>query len=475
MDNCSARITLNTLSFYSDATRRRVLLDIKRTLVIALPLIGAQLLQVGNGLADALVAGQLGQVELAAGGIAAGIWFFASLSCIGLMAGLSPTLSKLIGQRRRVIVGSVFRQGLWLGVITGCIATATALLIAALLPYLSLQAELVPFIRQYLISASWSLPAFAVVMACRNVCEATGFTRPVLFVQILGLAINIFADLAFGLGWFGFPKLGLFGIGMATSAVMISMAIALLLYLRRDRFARFNLLSTFEWPRWRDIQPMLVLSIPIYFTLLFEAGLFFATAMQMGMIGTLEAAAHYIAIGVTSICFMLPLGLSFAVTARLGRVYGRQSLPAAKLRICSGLIITLIMAMLTVSALLLLRYPLISLYTDDAQLISIAAQLLVLAALFQLSDGAQVALIGILRGLQDVRVPMLINAFSYWGIAFLLGYFSAHHWGYGAAGLWWGLIIGLSVAALLLAVRLINKMTLFEKQGGFQQVSDQSE
>ncbi|OED41123.1 hypothetical protein AB833_10200 [Chromatiales bacterium (ex Bugula neritina AB1)] len=437
---------------------------------MAVPLIGAQLLSVSNGLVDALVAGQLGRAELAAGGIAAGIWFFASLSCIGLMGGLSPTLSRLIGQRRRNIVGAVFRQGLWLAVITGGIATATALAVAALLPRMSLEAELVPLIRQYLLTAAWSLPAFAIVMACRNACEATALTRPVLIVQVLGLGINILADLAFGLGWFGFPQFGLMGIGIATSVVMITMAAALLFYLSGKRFARYNLLSAFEGPRWADIRPMLVLSIPIYLTLLFEAGLFVSVSLQMGMIGTIEAGAHYIAIGVTSFCFMLPLGLSFALTARMGRVYGRQSLAAAKLRIVSGLLITVMLAVFTIFTLIVFRYPLISLYTDDPELIAVAAQLLLLAALFQLSDGAQVALLGLLRGLQDVRVPMLINAFSYWAVAFPLGYFSAHRWGYGATGLWWGLIAGLSVSALLLALRLVSRINLYNRQGGFAAV-----
>lgn len=445
--------------------RRRLLLDIKRTLAIALPLIGAQLLQVGNGLVDALVSARIGSVELAAGGIGAGIWFFCSLSAIGLMAGLSPTLSRLIGQHKQSKVGSVFHQGLWLGVLTGVIATVGCLVLATTLPHWGLQEELVPLIGQYLYTACWGFPAFAVVMACRNVCEAVNFTRPVLLVQFLGLLVNIVADLAFGLGWFGAPELGLAGIGMSTSLVMLSMSVALLVYLRRDRFVRFNLLSHFEWPQWNQIKPILLLSIPIYFTLVFEAGLFFATAVQMGMIGTMEAAAHYIATGVTAACYMLPLGLSFALTARVGRVYGRGCLSAVRLRVASGLVVTLIMAIATASLLVLFCRPLISLYTDDPQVMAIATQLLLLAAVFQLSDGAQVALIGILRGIQDTRVPMVINAFSYWAIAFLVGYYSAHHLGYGATGLWGGLILGLSVAAVLLAFRLRERLGSFRRMG----------
>lgn len=438
----------------SPASSSALLADMRRTLRLGIPLIGAQLLQMGNGLVDALVAGRLGRAELAAGGIGSSLLFVASLACIGLMAGLSPTLSRLIGQRRRAFVGTVFRQGLWLGLLTGTLALLVLLGIAGFLHWLPLETELIPLIRQYLYTACWSLPFIALVMAARNVCEATGLTRPVLLVQSLGLAVNIVADLGLGLGWFGMPQWGLYGIGLATTLVNVCMTLALFTLLFGTRFSRYNLFADIDRPRWEHLRPMLALSIPIFFALLFEAGLFVATAVQMGTLGTLEAGAHYIAIGATSFCYMLPLGLSFALTARIGKVMARQQMPSLHLRIVSGCLLTIAMAIATALLLVLFRQPITALYTSDMEIRQFAASLLLLSALFQLSDGAQVALIGILRGLHDTRVPMLINAFSYWVVAFGLGYYSAHHLGYGAYGLWAGLIIGLSVAACLLGWRL---------------------
>lgn len=421
---------------------------------MAVPLIGAQLLQMCNGLVDAVVAGRLGRTELAAGGIGGTVWFMVSLLCIGLMAGLSPKLSELIGHGRRNAVGALFRQGLWLGVTAGIIGWGLMLLIRALLPATAIDPEIVPLAQDYLLTACWSMPALAIVLAARNVCEATNLTRPVLLVQLGGLLVNIVVDLTLGLGLFGFPKLGLLGIGLATSAVSVCMAAALLWLLTKPQFKRYNLFAQFDPPSWQHIGPMLALSLPIFLALVFEAGLFAATGYQSGILGTLQASAHFIAIGATAFCYMLPLGLSFALTARVGRAYGRGQIHALELRVYSGVLLTIAMAALTAVVLLLFRYQIASIYTSDIELRNFAASLLLVSVVFQLSDGLQATLIGMLRGLQDTKVPMLINLFSYWAVAFGIGYWLAHHAGWGVYGLWAGLIIGLTVSATLLGLRL---------------------
>lgn len=437
--------------------------DLLRTLRIGLPLIGAQLLQMGNGIVDTIVAGRIGNQELAAGGIGASLWFVTSLLCIGLMAGLSPTLSGLIGERRRVFVGRVFRQGLWLALMTGFLALGILVLIRQNISHFPLDPTLPPLISNYLLGALWSLPFFALVMAARNMCEATGLTRPVLLVTALGLLINMVLSSVLGLGLLGFPALALLGIGIATTVVNISMAVVLLLLIRGKRFARFQLFASIERPEWTFIGPMLTLSIPIFLGMLFEAGLFVATSIQAGMIGVAEAGAHQIALTTSAVCFMLPLGMSFALTARIGRAAGVRSMSSIRLRIFSGTLLTLALAVLTATSLVLFRYPIAAVFTSDPQLIAFAANLLLLGAVFQLSDGSQVMLIGMLRGLHDTRVPMLINAFSYWVVAFGFGIYAAHILGYGLHGLWFGLILGLSLASVLLGLRLKWKLNALQE------------
>ncbi len=443
----------------------------RRTLLLALPLMAAQVLQMGNSFADALVAGRLGRVELAAGGIATSLFFFASLACIGLTAGLSPTLSRMIGQGRRAYVGEVFRQGLYLGGATGALAMLGLWVVYKSVPDWSFEPELIPLIQDYLQVALWALLPLGLFMACRNVLEATAWTGPVLMVQLIGLIVNVLGNLAFGLGYFGAPKLGLLGIGLSTLVVHLCILLVVVLILCHKKLHRYHLFERWSAVDFTVIGGMLKLSVPIYVGMVFEAGLFLATAIQMGMLGGLEAAAHYIAINMAAFCYMLPLGLSFVLTARIGRAMGRQNPPVSIfLRLVSGSFVALIMVLCTMALLIFLRFPLTDLYGADEQVQALAANLLLLAALFQLSDSAQICLIGMLRGLHDTFIPMVINAFSYWAVAFALGYYLAHHMGWRAYGFWTGLIVGLSLASLLLGMRLrrVYREYQIEQTGGFK-------
>lgn len=434
--------------------------DARRALRIALPLMGAQVLQIGNGLVDALVAGRLGRAELAAGGMGAGLWFFVSMSCIGLMAGLSPTLSNMIGASRRAAVGAQFRQGLWLAVMVGVLAGLAILICFLSVHRWGLDPELPALIKEYLRGAGWSLPAFAILMACRNLYEATGISTPVLLIQGVGLIVNLFFSFGLGLGLWGLPKLGLFGIGLSTTIVALTMTGLLLFGLRRKRFQRYELFQSFDWPKFSVLSTMLVLALPIYFGMVFEGGIFFFTNLQMATLGTIESASHNIAISISALCYMLPLGLALALTARIGKAYGRNAKGLVVRRIISGLVITVLMAALTIFLLLLTRHWVGTLYTDDSAVLSLTATLLIFAAVFQLSDAFQVVLTGLLRGLQDTQVPMYINAFSYWVVAAPIGYYLAKYTWVGAPGLWVGLIVGLSLASILLAWRLKQQVNV---------------
>lgn len=451
--------------------------ECRRSLRSAAPLIAAQLIQMGHALADTLVAARLGVQEFAAVGLAGSLWFFSSLLCIGLLAGLSPLASEQIGRRAPLNVGVLFRQGLWLSLVVGLLACFALFTMAASFHLWKLDPELSPLMREHAFAACWGLFPLAAIIACRNICEATQITRVVFIVTLIGLVINLLGNLGLGLGWFGLPALGVTGIGLSTTLVGFSMLVVILICLRGKAFQRYALF-VFAKPDKKIISALLALSIPIFFTLLFEAGLFGATMIQMGMISTLAAAAHTLAISATAFCYMFPLGLSFALTARVGRIHGlinqqtrqqttqharetdgftlgaRDKHASLHLRLVAGCVLTFVFAASTSLLLVLFRHDIVRIYSDDAAVREFATYLLLLAAVFQFSDAAQATLIGMLRGLQDARVPMLINAFSYWVIGFGLGVYLAHYLGWGATGLWVGLISGLTLSATLLGLRL---------------------
>lgn len=444
--------------------RHTISAEMRRALLAGLPLMAAQVLSIGNGMVDALVAGRLGSAELAAVGIGAGVLFMITLSSIGMLAGLSPTMARLRGQGRRADVGVVFRQGLWLALVLIVIDLAILGACALTIHRWGLDGDIVPPMRAYLDAAMWGLPGAVLVVTARNLCEATARAKPVLFVQSAGLIINLLADLGLGLGYFGLPRLGIAGIGWSTTIVQSVTCVILFVLLRAPTYRRFAPYAPMERPDPARLLALLRLSAPICLMLLCESGLFVATGIQMGMIGTVAAGAHNIAITTSAACYMLPLGLSFALTARMGVAFGRGSIDGLRLRVVSGVLLTLILASLTSVLLVVFRHPIAALYTSDPEVKALAASLLILGAVFQLSDGLQATMIGLLRGVQDTRVPMFINAFAYWGIGFGIGYLAAHHLGFGAYGLWFGLIAGLSIAALLQGLRLQNRLRFMEGQ-----------
>lgn len=414
----------------------------------------AQLLQMGNGIVDTLVAGRLGQTELAAGGIGAAMVFATLLVCIGLMAGLSPTVARRLGSGGVDDIGHVFRQGMWLGALLGVVAVVALIGLSTRLQDFGFDPVLVPALDGYLSIAALALLPGALLCAPRNLFEAVGQTGNVLWVQALGLIVNTLGSIGLGFGVAGLPRLGLVGIAWSTTIVSLVVCVALFALLCRPRLVRFRLFDGPWRPDVKVLAALLSLSVPIACALSFEAGLFLATSVQMGMLGALEAAAHQIAVGITAAFYMLPLGLSLAITARLAVADGRGHEASIRLRALTGLATAVVISVAGVALLLLLRPWLPALYTDDPAVRRLATDLLLIAALFQCADALQVSLLGALRGLHDTRVPMALNAIAYWAVGFPVGYGLAHQAGLGAPGLWFGLVAGLGTAALLLGLRL---------------------
>jgi MATE family multidrug resistance protein len=222
---------------------------------------------------------------------------------------------------------------------------------------------------------------------------------------------------------------------------------------RRKRYRDLHLFARFDRPSPRALVELLGIGVPIAVTLLMEAGLFVAVALTIGKLGADVIASHQIAMNVASVVFMVPLGIALATTVRVGFARGRNSGQDVRRAAAAGLLLTLVMQVVSACIMFAFARHIASLYTTDVAVIVLAAQLLTLGAIFQLSDGMQVAANGALRGLKDTRWPMLLSGLAYWGVGMPVGLWLAFPHGLGARGMWIGLIAGLSVAAILLSAR----------------------
>ena len=435
--------------------RPRLARELKDMLRLALPLVTGQLSAIGMNVIDAMLAGHLDAHTLGAVAVGTSVWSLALVAAIGVMLALPPSVAQLNGAGRFDRIGPLFRQALWLAASLGVllwigVRFGGPLLVVAI----GVDPRLVPDVARFLHAISFGAPALALFFALRGLSEGFGLTRPTMYFSLLGLALLGPIGYVLMYGRFGFPALGALGSGIATAVVFWIEALAFLLYVAtRSHYRKLELFAHFERPNPAAIGELLRIGVPMGVSLFMEASLFVAVALAIGTLGTDVVASHQIAINVASVTFMVPLGIAMATTVRVGHAVGRGDADGVRDAGLVGLLMTLVAQ--GFSALLMLTVPqqIASLYTADATVITLAAQLLVLAGLFQFSDGMQVAASGALRGLKDTRLPMLITTFAYWGVGMPVGWWLAFRAGYGARGMWMGLIAGLSMAAILLSTR----------------------
>lgn len=432
--------------------------ELSATGVLALPLILGQLSATAMNVVITLLAGHLDAPTLGAVAIGTSIWTLAIVAAIGVMMALPPSVAQLHGAGRRDQVAALFHQAIWLAMGLG-VALLVALRIGGplLLRLIGIDSGLTVGGTAFLHGVSWGAPALAMFFACRGLSEGLGLTRPTMYFGVLGL--TCLAPLGFMLmhGKWGMPPMGPYGAGLAVACVLWIQLVAFAIYLRyRHHYADLQLARHWRRPDRQQIAVLLHLGLPMGITVFMEASLFVAVALVIGRLGADIVSSHQIALNVASVAFMVPLGLAMATTIRVGHAVGRDDWPGVRRVAGAGFALTMVAQCLSASALLLGSQHIARLYTNDAQVIALAAQLLVLGAIFQISDGVQVAANGALRGLKDTRIPMLLTVVAYWFVGMPFGMWLTFQHGLGARGMWMGLILGLTVAAILLPWRFLR-------------------
>ncbi|MCP4203578.1 MAG: MATE family efflux transporter [bacterium] len=403
---------------------------------------------------DTVMAGRLSAEALASVAAGAAVWHTIMLAGMGVLLAVSPSVAHLEGAGEHQEIGPLVRQALWIAAGLTVLTVGVGLGAGPLLRVLEVDPSLHPTILGYLRALLWGAPAMYAFLALRFLCEGMEISRPVMYFGFIGLGVNVVANYGLIYGRWGLPALGAVGCGYATSAVWCTEFIGLVVYIRRHpKLGSLGIFDHFEWPRADWIRELLRLGAPIGFSFFVEVSMFAGVALLMGSISAVAVAGHQIAINVASTTFMVALGISLATTVRVGNALGRGDLEGARRSGWLGIQVAL--AVQVLSAVVLVTFPraIATIYSVDEGVIGIAAQLLVLAAVFQLSDGLQVSAAGALRGLKDTRGPMIVTVVAYWLIGLPFGYWLCFHRDLGPRGLWIGIIGGLTVAGVLLAAR----------------------
>lgn len=411
------------------------------------------------GLTDVIMVGRLGEEALAGVALGNAVFFFLSVAGMGVMMAVGPMVSQAHGAGRSEPIGRSVRQGFWLGLMLTIPCVVLLWSMAPILRAAGQPEETVVGAMSYLHAMKWGFLPFLWLMVLRGFVEGISRPWPVTIITLIGVGVNVTANSVLMYGKLGFPALGIAGTGWASTIVFWFLVLALIAYVRIVPTLRaYDVFGTIGRPDPHYFRELFRIGWPIGVGLGIESGLFTFTALLMGRIGSTALAAHQVALQCAAFTFMVPLGVGIAASVRVGQAVGRGDRRGVRMAGATG--VALASGFMVLSALCFWLFPhtIIGLFLDvsaarNEAVVSLAVALLGIAAVFQVFDGIQVSAAGSLRGLKDTRRPMLIGFISYWLVGLTTGYMLGFEMDMGASGLWWGLVLGLATASVLLSWR----------------------
>lgn len=437
---------MNTLTTYKAEARASFLL--------AYPVMISMLGQVMTGVADSVMIGWTGAVPLAASSLANSFFSVLLFFGIGVSYAITPLVAEASGAHNNQRIMDAFRHGLIINLITSLLLVTVVIAGQSVLYHLGQPQDVVDLAVPYLLIITYAIVPTMIFQTFRQFAEGLHRTRMAMVIMIVSNLVNIVLNYVLIYGLWIFPAMGLLGAGWATFIARMVMAIWMGLYVRYgERFKAFRKGFRFGNYSAELINRMLHIGIPAGAQFIFEAAAFGFSAIMMGWLGANTLAAHQIAINLATVSYMTTSGLGAAATIRVGTFLGRRDGVAVRRAGLTLIGLGVGIMLLWAIAFILGNNILPGFYIDDPKVLAIAAPLMVIAGFFQLSDGIQVVCAGALRGLQDVKVPSLLIFVAYWIIALPTGYLLAFPAGFGALGIWFGLLLGLTLTATAMVVR----------------------
>ena len=435
-------------------SRKQTFLDETRSLTrLAWPVVATQLAHIALTTTDVIMAGRLSDKDLASIAVGNSIGNPIIYTTMGVLNAITPIVAQLFGAEQRGAIGQKVSQGLWAALALSIPGFLLMWSSGPLMVWMDLDPTVIPTGRGYLRALAWGLPFYMGFFVLRFFNEGLSLTRPAFIVALLAIPVNIVGDYVFMYGAYGFPKLGAVGSGYATALVWLFQFLALAAWSFYHRqYAEYQLLPI-RRPHLPDIREILRIGLPNGGSIFLEISMFAVVTLLIGALGVTMVAAHMVAINIASILYMIPLGIGIAMTSRVGQAMGRGDLDEVKRRGFTGIGLCFLIT-LGLALFLLVGAPFFAgLYTQDPEVLTLATELLFFAALFQVSDGLQVASIGALRGLKDTMVPFLTNIVAFWVIGLPVGIGVGLGLAWGVRGFWIGLVAGLSAGAIFQNLR----------------------
>ena len=432
--------------------------EFKQLIRIGIPIFGSQLSYALMGTTDTIIAGRASANDLA--GLAVGtafsntIWFFFT----GIIFAVTPIVAQLYGAKKFLEIGQKLREILWVAAGLGLSMAFIFFNMDIIINLLPIKSSITSITIDYLkaVSIGWFFVTIFTCLRCYS--EGMTFTKPVFYIAFSGMLLNIPLDLIFVYGWFGAPKLGGVGCGIATTIVSFLMMVSILVYISFSKnYKRTQPFSKFSKPSLDTTKEVLKLGLPIGLGIFIELSMFSGAAIILSVLGEIVVASHSVAINIASLFFMVPLAIGLASSTRVGNLIGEKNPFQAKTAAKSTIILCITGALINSIIILSFGSFIVGLYTTELPVLELAVSLILFAAIFQLPDGIQMGALGSLRGYKDTFIPMILLMISYWIFAMPIGYYLTN-FGFGdplgAKGMWFGMIIGLTIFSFLSIFRL---------------------
>ena len=453
--------------------------ELKALWQLAWPLLIGQLATVGMAVADVAMAGHVSAQDLAGVSLGTSIWIIVVVTLMGVMMAVTPLVAHHVGAQEFSKVPHLVRQALWMSAGVGAVALVLANVATLIFDYMELEPVVRTIAQQFIYITSVALPPFAAYRVLYGYSASLNQTKPMMVISLLALLLNVGLNWLLVFGNWGFPRLGGVGCAWASMLCVWFNLGGLVWWMRRSpAYASTWPFTHWEKPNRAEISRLLHLGLPIGVTYFAECSAFSLIALLVAKFGSTQVAAHQIALNFSSLTFMVPLSIGLALLTRVGQALGAGDPVAARYRSWVGVGAAVGFSMLSALLMALFNQQIASAYTNDAGVAALAASLLFLAAIFQISDGLQVSTSCAIRGYKVTRTPMAIHLTAFWVVSLPLGCVLglAPSWApwhpelpMKAQGFWIALIMGLSVAGVALAW-LLQRITRAHVAQGAQHV-----